>query len=104
VEPGQRRHRRRGRHHAVGGDRGRAPGNTEIAHRGSSNGKTPGEPRKAAPRARDLRAIHACSTFTGQFEIPGDMAEMLDFPVATPPAPGEPRPIAPGRPWLRMRL
>ena len=32
------------------------------------------------------------------------MAEMLDFPVATPPAPGEAIPIAPGVLWLRMPL
>jgi len=32
------------------------------------------------------------------------MAEMLDFPVATPPAPGEVMPIAPGVLWLRMPL
>ena len=32
------------------------------------------------------------------------MAEMLHFPVATPPAPGEVIPIAPGVGWLRMPL
>jgi glyoxylase-like metal-dependent hydrolase (beta-lactamase superfamily II) len=32
------------------------------------------------------------------------MAEMLDFPVATPPAPGEAIPITPGVLWLRMPL
>ena len=32
------------------------------------------------------------------------MPEMLEFPVATPPAPGETRPIAPGVLWLRMPL
>jgi len=32
------------------------------------------------------------------------MAELLDFPVRTPPAPGEVVPIAPGVLWLRMRL
>ena len=32
------------------------------------------------------------------------MAEMLHFPVATPPAPGEVIAIAPGVLWLRMRL
>jgi glyoxylase-like metal-dependent hydrolase (beta-lactamase superfamily II) len=32
------------------------------------------------------------------------MAETLDFPVATPPAPGEVMPIAPGVLWLRMPL
>src|SRR5947207_1492004 len=30
--------------------------------------------------------------------------EMLQFPVATPPAPGETMPIAPGVRWLRMPL
>ena len=32
------------------------------------------------------------------------MAELLHFPVATPPAPGEVIPIAPGVGWLRMPL
>jgi len=32
------------------------------------------------------------------------MSETLHFPVATPPAPGEVIPIAPGILWLRMRL
>ena len=32
------------------------------------------------------------------------MAELLHFPVTTPPAPGEVIPIAPGMLWLRMRL
>jgi glyoxylase-like metal-dependent hydrolase (beta-lactamase superfamily II) len=32
------------------------------------------------------------------------MAELLHFPVATPPAPGEVIPIAPGVQWLRMPL
>src|SRR5438477_408089 len=35
---------------------------------------------------------------------PGDMAELLHFPVATQPAPGEVIPIAPGVGWLRMPL
>ena len=32
------------------------------------------------------------------------MAELLHFPIATPPAPGEVIPIAPGVGWLRMPL
>ena len=32
------------------------------------------------------------------------MPDLLHFPVATPPAPGEAIPIAPGILWLRMRL
>src|SRR4029077_7794070 len=104
VEPGQGRHRRRGRNHAVGGDSGGTAGDCELAHSSSATKGSARRRRRAARRARDLPAIHACSTFTGQFEIPDHMAEMLHFPVATPPAPGEVTPIAPGVLWLRMPL
>jgi glyoxylase-like metal-dependent hydrolase (beta-lactamase superfamily II) len=51
-----------------------------------------------------LRAIPACRTLQGQFEIAVNMAAALHFPITTPPAPGEATPVAPGVLWLRMRL
>lgn len=42
--------------------------------------------------------------FAGQFEMRAHMAELLQFPVTTPPEAGEIIPIAPGVRWLRMKL
>jgi glyoxylase-like metal-dependent hydrolase (beta-lactamase superfamily II) len=46
----------------------------------------------------------AVALLSPQPEILSDMAELLRFPVAVPPAPGEVIDIAPGIGWLRMPL
>src|ERR1051326_8907291 len=55
-------------------------------------------------RQRSLRAIPARPTLGRQFEIPGHMPEILHFPVAAPPSPGEVIRVAPGILWLHMKL
>src|SRR5438552_11275183 len=52
-----------------------------------------------------MLARHSCMPhLPGSIRDLADMAELLDFPVRTPPAPGEVIPIAPGVLWLRMKL
>ena len=107
----------RGRRHAVRRHRRRAAGDIEVAHRPSSPevqiflAQVQSARRRSNPdrRARRLLGTNAPS-YLAVNSRPGKKTDhgwkfaALRFPVATPPAPGETVPIAPGVLWLRMPL
>src|SRR5262249_9824204 len=119
---GQCRHRRRGRHHAVGCHRRRAAGYRKITHHAPStecallHSCTPGwrgsiHPAVLAGAAATLpgRERACAGSLVGSTSLLFcDRDPLMDgsliFPVATPPTPGTTTPIAPGIRWLRMRL